>query len=126
MANVNESIVREYFELHQFLVRQQRKYVAPVRKQQDDDDDIDFFVMNPRPKHSAKPLPFVLSSADLPVVHKAIVVVRGGHTETFSESRLTSEPAIFRFVEAKVFQQAARAFGADGTLLKILVLPALP
>jgi hypothetical protein len=54
------------------------------------------------------------------------VVVKGWHTETFSTSRLESSPAIFRFVEPKVFQQAARAFGQDGTPLKILVVPALP
>jgi hypothetical protein len=33
---------------------------------------------------------------------------------------------MFRFVEPKVFQQAARAFGKEGTPLKILVVPGLP
>jgi len=126
MPAVNEIIVREYFELHSFLVRQQRKYVAPVRKAQDEEDDIDFFVLNPRPQTSSKALPFVLSSSDLPRIHRAIVVVKGWHTETFSEARLANTPTIFRFVEEKVFQHAARAFGADGAPSKILVLPALP
>jgi hypothetical protein len=126
MPAVNEMIVREYFELHNFLVRQQRKYVAPVRKPQDEEDDIDFFVLNPRPQPSSKPLPLVLSSSDLPRIHRAIVVVKGWHTETFSEARLANTPTIFRFVEEKVFQQAARAFGEDGAPSKILVLPALP
>ncbi len=126
MPAVNETIVREYFELHGFLVRQQRKYVSPVRKQQDEEDDIDFFILNPRPQSSSRPLPFILSSSDLPRMHRAIVVVKGWHTETFSEARLSNTPAIFRFVEEKVFQQAARAFGADGAPSKILVLPALP
>jgi hypothetical protein len=39
---------------------------------------------------------------------------------------LTHAPEIFRFVEPKVFQQAARAFGKAGDPLKILVVPALP
>ena len=39
---------------------------------------------------------------------------------------LEASPAIFRFVEPRVFQQAARAFGKDGTPLKMLVVPALP
>jgi hypothetical protein len=39
---------------------------------------------------------------------------------------LTHAPEIFRFVEPKVFQQAARAFGKDGAPTKILVVPALP
>ena len=126
MPAINETIVREFFELHGFLVRQQRKYVSPVRKQQDEDDDIDFFVLNPRPQSSSKTLTFVLSSSDLPRIHRAIVVVKGWHTETFSEARLSNTPTIFRFVEEKVFQQAVRAFGADGAPSKILVLPALP
>ena len=126
MPAINETIVREFFELHGFLVRQQRKYVSPVRKQQDEDDEIDFFVLNPRPQSSSKAFPFVLLSSDLPRIQRAIVVVKGWHTETFSEARLSNTPTIFRFVEEKVFQQAARAFGADGTPSKILVLPALP
>jgi hypothetical protein len=123
MAAVSESIVREYFELHEFLVRQQRKYIAPTRRE---DDDIDFFVLNPHPQPRSDEAPFVLSSADLAFIERAIVVVKGWHTETFSSARLSSTPEIFRFVEPKVFQQAARAFGKDGRLLKILVIPTLP
>ena len=49
MAAVSETIVREYFELHEFLVRQHRKHISPNRKP-DEDDDIDFFVLNPKPR----------------------------------------------------------------------------
>ncbi|HEY5910989.1 MAG TPA: hypothetical protein VJA21_10345 [Verrucomicrobiae bacterium] len=123
MAAVSETIVREYFELHEFLVRQHRKYVSPTRRE---DDDIDFVVLNPDPSPAPPELPFVLTSADLAFVARAIVVVKGWHTETFSPSVLANAPEIFRFVEPKVFQQAARAFGKNGTPLKILVVPALP
>ena len=125
MAAVSETIVREFFELHGFFVRQRRKHVAPGRKPEED-DDIDFFVLNPNPKTTEGAIPFMLDSADLPLIGRAIVVVKGWHTETFSTARLTGAPEIFRFVEPKVFQQAARAFGEDGTPLKILVVPALP
>ena len=124
MSAVSETIVREYFELHEFLVRQHRKYIGQTRREED--DDIDFFVLNPHPQAREGTLPFVLSSPDLPFVERAIVVVKGWHTETFSTARLANSPEIFRFVEPKVFQQAARAFGKDGTPLKILVVPALP
>src|SRR5260370_19699003 len=125
MPAVSETIVREYFELHGFLVRQQRKFVARNRNA-DDEDDVDFFVLNPKPKQRPAELPFVLTSAELGFINRAIVVVKGWHTETFSTARLTTAPEIFRFVEPKAFQQAARAFGSDGTPLKILVVPALP
>ncbi len=99
MSAVSETIVREYFEMHEFLVRQHRKYIVQARGE---DDDIDFFVLNPHPQAHESALPFVLAS------------------------RLEHSPKIFRFVEPKVFQQAARAFGKDGAPLKILVVPALP
>lgn len=124
MPAVSETIVREYFELHEFLVRQHRKYVG--RDRREEDDDIDFFVLNPHPQTRAQPVPFVAASADLPFIERAIVVVKGWHTETFSTARLEHTPRIFRFVEPKVFEQAAKAFGTGGTLLKILVIPALP
>jgi hypothetical protein len=124
MPAVSEAIVREYFELHEFLVRQPRKYIGQTRRE--DDDDVDFFVINPNPQPHESTLPFVLNSPDLPFIERAIVVVKGWHTETFSTARLASAPEIFRFVESKVFQQAARAVGPGGTPLKILVVPALP
>jgi hypothetical protein len=123
MSAVSETIVREYFELHEFLVRQHRKYIAQTKRE---DDDIDFFVLNPRLQKRETALPFILTSEDLRFIERAIVVVKGWHTETFSSARLASTPEIFRFVEPKVFKQAARAFGEDGAPMKILVVPALP
>src|SRR5688572_29522999 len=116
MSAVSETIVREYFELHAFLVRQHRKYIAQTKRE---DDDIDFFVLNPRAKKREGEQPFVLASEDLALIERAIVVVKGWHTETFSSARLASTPEIFRFVDTKVLQQAAKVFGANGAPLKI-------
>jgi hypothetical protein len=123
MAAVSESIVREYFELHGFFVRQQRKYIAPARRE---DDEIDFFVIHPEPDLPPASLPFILAPADLASVARAVVVVKGWHTESFSSAVLASAPEIFRFVEPAAFQRAIRAFGGTGTPTKILVVPALP
>lgn len=123
MSAVSETIVREYFELHGFLVRQQRKYIAPSRRE---DEEIDFFVFNPRAEPPGAPLPSVLSSADLTTVQRAVVVVKGWHTETFSSAVLEHAPEIFRFLEPAVFKRAETAFGGDGSITKILVVPALP
>ena len=122
MSAVSETIVREYFELHGFFVRQQRKFVAPSRHE---DDEIDLYTLNPHYEPSA-PLPFVLGSADMPGVARALVVVKGWHTETFSPGMLASTPEIFRFVEPAAFEHAAKSFGGDGPLTKLLVVPALP
>ncbi len=123
MAAVSETIVREYFELQGFFVRQQRKYIAPTRREE---EEVDFFVLNPRHTQASGPLPFVLTSDDLPAVARAVVVVKGWHTESFSSAVLANAPEIFRFVEPPVFQRAAKAFGGDSAPTKILVVPALP
>ena len=120
---MSESIVREYFELHGFLVRQQRKHVAPARRE---GEAIDFFVLNPSFRSDVKSLPFILSSADLPGLNRAVVVIRGWHTETFSPTVLANQPEIFGFADSEVFQRAARSFGEDLDVKRILIVPALP
>ena len=107
MSAVSETIVREYFELQGFFVRQQRKYIAPARLE---DDEIDFCVINPKPVPAAT-LPFVLGSADLPGISRAMVVVKGWHTESFTAGLLAATPEIFRFLEPAAFQQAVKTFG---------------
>jgi len=123
MAAVSESIVREYFELHGFLVRQHRKFIAPNKRE---NEDIDFFIQNPRPESRRGERPFVVGGKDLASIHRAVVVVKGWHTETFSQAVLANAPEIFRFVEPAAFEQAAHAFGGEKDILKLLVVPALP
>ena len=77
MSSVSETIVREYFELHEFLVRQHRKYIAQTKREE---DDIDFFVLNPHAQKREDKLPFVLTSSDLPAIERAIIAVKGWHT----------------------------------------------
>ena len=122
MPAVSETIVREYFELNGFLARQERKFAARGKQEK---DGIDFFVWNPQPQPCAGVAPFILTSEDLPAITRAIVVVRGWHTESFGPAMLENSPEMFRFVEPAVFEQAARSFGADGAPLKILVVPDL-
>jgi len=123
MSAVSETIVREFFELHGFFLRQHRKFVSPSRKT---DDDIDFFVLNPRREKPADELPFVLTAENLDTISKAIVVVKGWHTETFSPAVLENAPEIFRFAKPAAFKKAAEIFGVEGPFNKILVIPALP
>jgi hypothetical protein len=123
MSSVNESIVREYFEMHGFLVRQDRKHEARGKQ---DLDGIDFQVWNPKPVQNDNALDFILNAAALPAVTRALVVVRGWHTESFGPGVLESSPEIYRFVEPALFQQAARAFSPDVAPLKILIVPTLP
>src|SRR5437899_7428806 len=105
MAAISETIVREYFELHEFLVRQYRKHVAPAGRE---DDDIDFFVLNPHPRPRTGELPFILGSSDLAAIERAIVVIKAWHTEIFTAALFTNAPVLFRFLEKRALQQAVR------------------
>jgi hypothetical protein len=121
MSAVNETLVREYFELHGFFVRQARKFIAPQLR---DDDEADFFVVHPAPRQ--EPPPFILQSDDLPRLGRAIVVVKPWHTDTFTPGLLANAPEIFRFLEPAALAQSAKAFPGEGRILRVLVLPALP
>jgi len=122
MAAVSETIVREYFELHGFLVRQDRKHL-PRGKQEG--DGIDFFVWNPQPQAQEAPPSFILTSESLRAVSRAVVVVRGWHTESFGPGMLERAEELYRFVQPSIFQKAARQFSPELPPLKILVVPAL-
>jgi hypothetical protein len=124
MAAVSETMVREYFELHGFFVRQQRK--TQFRSIKREDEEIDFAVINPHYRANGGELPFVLTSEHMKAISRAVVVIKAWHTDTFSPSLLANTPEIFRFLEPAFFQHAAKAFGSEGKTTTILVVPALP
>ncbi|MEO6874434.1 MAG: hypothetical protein ABI222_06390 [Opitutaceae bacterium] len=130
MSAIDEGIVREYFEQNGFLVRQARKYQVSARKKTGD-EEIDLMVYNPAWRRGSRRPDFFLFSSELPLVHKAIVAVKGWHTGVFTPATLKSSPEIFRFLEENVLKEVTRFFPADaadegGSLTKILVLPSLP
>ena len=102
---VSETIVREFFELHGFFVRQQRKHIAPKRE----DDEIDFYVHNPSGPPEGAEVPFVLESTeDISHLLRAVVVVKAWHAEVFTQAVLVNAPEMFRFagpetMETKIF-----------------------
>jgi hypothetical protein len=116
-------MVREFFELQGFFVRQQRKSVSTIAR---DQDEIDFLVYNPAPRNRTQAVPFVLEAGDVPFIERAVVVVKAWHTETFSTGLLTKNPEIFRFLEPTILEPATRAMGGSTAPEKILVVPALP
>lgn len=126
MSAVGEAIAREFFEAHGFLVQQHRKYAVSARAKTAE-EEIDLLVFNPRAESPpATGMNFVLSEKDLRHVSRAIVAVKGWHTETFSPAVLVGAPEILKFAEAASVQEAARRIGGDGMLMKLLVVPCLP
>lgn len=124
MSAVDETIVREYFESHEFLVCQRRKYIVQARQKMAH-EEVDLVVLNPRAVAGGEPLEFEIASESLKRVARAVVAVKGWHTEVFAPGVLAHQPKIFGFVEKGVLDKAARLVGGEG-LLKILVVPGLP
>jgi len=123
MSAISETIVREYFELHGFFIHQERKAVSPVRRE---DEEIDFVVWNPKAQPAPVHLPFVLSSRHLKHIPRAIVVVRGWHTEAFTAAFLNAVPEMLRFLQPETLQRLEKAYPGPQPLLKLLVAPELP
>jgi hypothetical protein len=124
MAAVDEWIVREYFEFHGFFVMQPRKYQVPGRAKTAM-EEIDLIICRPNLAEQRLPDRIVWTGADLSGVARAVVGVRGWHTERFSANTFEQAPDILRFAEADVVRLAERRFGAAG-VAKVLCLPQLP
>ncbi|MEM8867555.1 MAG: hypothetical protein AAGC73_04745 [Verrucomicrobiota bacterium] len=137
MAGFDENIVREYFELNGFFVRQLRKYAVQSRKKRAD-EEIDMVVYNPNAPLAGAPSSFQLFSSDMQSIRRAIVVVKGWHTSRFSPATLKSSSRVFDFLKKDVLNKAERYFNFDqegvdpdlqaaqASFSKILVLPGLP
>lgn len=132
MAGFDEQIVREYFELHGFLVRQLRKHQVQSRRKLAE-EEIDLLVYNPSFSAGGRDPRFLLFASELPYVHRAVVAVKAWHTtQRFTPTMLKSSSEIFKFLEKNVLKTVEKLFlddeeGLDSRdLLKILVLPGLP
>jgi hypothetical protein len=125
MSVVNDLIVREYFETLGYLVSQPRKYAAPHGRHKTAIEEVDLVVMNPLVKEHKLPENFVLVTQDLKTVARAIVAVRGWHTERFYVSTLERMPDLLRFVGTESIRYASKVLG-DTSMAKILCLPRLP
>jgi hypothetical protein len=136
MAGFDENLVREYFELNGFLVRQLNKYQVHSRRKRDA-EEIDLFVQNPTWKPSEQKPGFQLFAHDLPLIRRAIVAVMGWHTSRLTPSMLKSGSKIHDFLRKEVIDVANEFFngyadpaveaeaGREG-LMRVLVLPSLP
>jgi len=96
MAEVNEEIVRVFFENCGFMVRTNVRYQAPGGMRVD--SDVDLVVFNLEPDRKRPPGTFVLTVEDLRGVEYASVEVKGWHTENFTPSLVKSTGRLLSFV----------------------------
>lgn len=124
MPAVNETIVREYFEAMGFLVQQPNKHLVQARAKRPE-EEIDFVVFNPLAADHLLPDRILWTPQDVRGIRRAVVSVRGWHTDRFSPAILQDSPEIFRFADRKVVARAERILGG-GPVARILCVPAMP
>jgi hypothetical protein len=133
MSGFDENIVREYFELNGFFVRQLRKYQVQSRKKRID-EEIDMLIYNPKASVGEAINNFQLFSQDVASIRQAIIVVKPWHSSKFTPAILRSETKVFDFLKKEVLNKASDYFNLNEIELtketqsfkKILVIPSLP
>ncbi len=123
MPDINETVVRHFFELNGFLVRTNVRYWVSGERG-GGDSDIDLLILNLNPDKLNPPRSFVLTLDELPGIRQAIVETKGWHTESFTEGLIKRTPRIFNFVRPEAIEQATRVF-SDADFRRILVVSAL-
>lgn len=124
MSSVNEWVVREYLEALGFLVRQPRKHQVQVRSK-DKSEGVDLLAINPAAAAHVVAEEMVWSAGELQHIQRAVVAVRGWHTEVFSPAKLGLAPEIYRFADASVQPWIQREMGG-GPVARIVCIPNLP
>jgi len=123
-------VVEAYFEINGFLARKNpspplgigRKNIDPLPE---------FTVYNPKTDQNSDKLGFRLFSGDLMQVHSAQIFVLGWENTSFSNSLLSSEPRLVKFLRQEV--DASRMglseqepVNPQNHPLRVIVVPALP
>lgn len=132
MASFDENIVREYFELNGFFVRQLNKYA--VRKRgKPDKGSVELLVYNPSAPSDAPEPNFQLFSSDMASIRQAIVGVHGWQLTGVTPAILKSPARLLEFLKKEELSQPGCSLQIDEGLVedaeayqRILVLPGLP
>lgn len=96
MASVNEQIVREYFETLGFFVIQPNKHQVAARHKLDA-EEMDLLIARPgQAGVFTVPPQMVWGEAELKNVQRAVISIRGWHTDRFSPSVLKRNPTCSR------------------------------
>ncbi len=125
MSDVNEWVVREFFEQQGYMVSEPCKYTVGGRRARRAEEDIDLLVLNPTVKKHTLPTSFVWGVEDLSQVGAAVVGIRGGHSHRFYASTFKNTPEVVRFAQPRSSRLAARVLGTND-FARILCLPKLP
>ncbi len=124
MSAVNEWIVREYFEQLGYLTSQPCKYLSSVRHKRAE-EELDLLIQRSSAAVHQPPAHMIWTTGDLAGVTRAVVGVRGWHTDRIYATTLEQTPKILRFAGPAARKAAAERLGS-GEIAAILCVPELP
>lgn len=125
MSDVNEWVVREYFEALGYFVSQPCKYSVSGRRRKRAEEEIDLIIQNPAVRTHSIPENFVWNTEDLQSIGAAVVGVRGWHGYRFYASTFKHSPEAVAFAEPRSARVASKRLGAQD-FARILCIPQLP
>lgn len=132
MLSFDEDVVREYFELNHFFVRQLQKHLVRSRKKAGD-DTISMLVLNPNVTDESRQTDFQLFSADMSSFRQALVVVHRWQDTRITPAILKSNSRLTDFLKKDLLKKQKKAFQAEHELIeisepyrKLMVVPGFP
>lgn len=132
MSSFDEDVVREYFELNYFFVRQLQKHCVRSRKKTAD-DTVSMLILNPDVADESRQTNFQLFSVDMSSIRQALVVVHSWQHTRVTPAILKSNARLADFLKKNLLKQLGTAFElehdaveADKTYKKLAVIPGLP
>ncbi|MDE0837665.1 MAG: hypothetical protein OSB41_01295 [Kiritimatiellae bacterium] len=125
MSDVNEWVVREYFEEQGYLVSQPCKYTVGGRREKRAEEEIDLIIHNPCVRTHTIPEHFVWRTEDLEHISSAIVGIRGWHGHRVYASTFKDTPEAVAFAQPRSARVGAKRLGSPD-FARILCVPKLP
>ncbi len=122
MSNINESLVREFFEMSGFVVKANRKFIP---KGKESKRGVDFFIINLNTNQIQPSSEFVLDGESVKSVHNAIARIEPWHTDKFYPSVIQKDEGLIDFLSPDNLKEAKKILKTDG-FKKILVISNLP
>ena len=122
MGNVNEVLVREFFEMLGFVVKANRKFVPKGKSFK---RGIDFLVINPAPSQNRETKEFVLDGESAKSLQSAVIRIEPWHTDKFYPSVIQKDEGLLDFLHPSNMEEAARILKTPD-FKKILVISNLP
>ena len=133
MSEIDSEIVRDFFELNGFFVRQLGSNIAKAN-QKTIDQTLNFLVHNPVCKPNTQQPSFVLFSNEFYLIKEALICVKPWHNPRFMPNTLRGSAELHKFIEREIKKNAENWFQIpkesidcnSPSLFRVLVLPKLP